>query len=974
MMSFWLAKPDPASNDKTLRIRATTASENLTAALTGLLLVLVWVFVMDLFSPAGAIDAPIGSVSQVTQLTVDAGTAETPASSQQAKRSGSNPASVRDEDSRIRALISQALSGPDRWSPTTLDEPIVLSDDQRVRWQTRLGRAEQAVSLLNSAVDNDQAHLWAQALFAQGCAHAALQQWQPAETALEEGLLRLATVEDPGLYVRLSRALARVTVERAGRPTAIQFLRRLLLHDSLQSNSVARSYVRIDLASLLFQSGLILEATELYQLALQEAVGQGDERIVLAAGRNLIVGLMSQRLYGEAYEWLGRLRPLMERHANRPTVHLLQLSYFELERFMGHPDVAIEGLQRFILEHGQASPYTLGRAYEYLADALRAGGQLAASIEAAEKGIDLLSSDANLVLPARLSLVETLLAIGQFERAAQQLERTQPPASVSSRHSMKLSELRLRTTLTAAGMTEAVDQLDTYLNANIAASFSEAEKKADYYQAKLLAQQQETELARVRERTVLLAAENRASQARANELDIKEQSSRRTRNLVALFAILGMILIGWFVYINANRRAERQLRIKEQKLNEDLSVLIEQKSQELVGRVEEQAALARALEEKRNTEAIGQITGNVAHDFNNLLQVIGSANERLRMNRADSLSRRILDTSDESLQHASSIVRQLLAYSRRQDLAPETLNLSRFLQNTRELFRSAIGEQYSLVIEGRDTAVAATVDSAQLTTALLNLLNNAAQAMPNGGRIELSADRYELHRAGQDGWTDVPVGPYLRLIVTDEGRGMDPSELERACEPYFTTKGEKAGTGLGLSSVLGFVKQSGGDLQMVSVVGVGTTVTFLLPAVDQPLATANPSSHSRPSIRDKRFLLVEDNDMVANVLLMMLEVLGASVERVDSGDAAIARLQQRSDYDYLLSDIRMPGRTDGHAILRWVEQRKLTLQVLLMSGFDGGSESDTPVLRKPFSSAELLEFLEKRLAGKKPSLETVDPA
>ena len=168
MMSFWLAKPDPASNDKTMRIRATTASENLTAALTGLLLVLVWVFVMDLFSPAGAIDAPIGSVSQVTQLTVDAGTAETPASSQQAKRSGSNPASVRDEDSRIRALISQALSGPDRWSPTTLDEPIVLSDDQRVRWQTRLGRAEQAVSLLNSAVDNDQAHLWAQALFAQG--------------------------------------------------------------------------------------------------------------------------------------------------------------------------------------------------------------------------------------------------------------------------------------------------------------------------------------------------------------------------------------------------------------------------------------------------------------------------------------------------------------------------------------------------------------------------------------------------------------------------------------------------------------------------------------------------------------------------------------------------------------------------------------------------------------------------------------
>ena len=301
--------------------------------------------------------------------------------------------------------------------------------------------------------------------------------------------------------------------------------------------------------------------------------------------------------------------------------------------------------------------------------------------------------------------------------------------------------------------------------------------------------------------------------------------------LVAMAALLVAVL--GFAQM-ALRRANRALgtRAEELVIANDRLEQSNRSLQEQIARREEAEA---ALRQSRKMEAIGQLTGGVAHDFNNLLQVVQGNLERLQLRSArDGTSlapelARLVDAAMQGARRAASLTQQLLAFSRRQPLAPRSLDMNKLIAATSELLGRTLGE--TIVIE---TVMAARlwpvlVDENQLQNALLNLAVNARDAMPGGGKLTIETANVFLDEAYAKGEDEVRAGPYAMLAVTDTGTGMPQDVLDKVFEPFFTTKEIGRGTGLGLSQVYGFIKQSGGHVKIYSEPGRGTTVKIYLP-------------------------------------------------------------------------------------------------------------------------------------------------
>ncbi|HSU04111.1 MAG TPA: PAS domain-containing protein, partial [Acetobacteraceae bacterium] len=377
-----------------------------------------------------------------------------------------------------------------------------------------------------------------------------------------------------------------------------------------------------------------------------------------------------------------------------------------------------------------------------------------------------------------------------------------------------------------------------------------------------------------------------------------------------------------------------------------------------------EAAQTRAAHAER-MQALGQLAGGIAHDFNNVLQAVsgGATLIERRPNDIDAI-RRFGRIILEAAARGSSITRRLLAFAHRSDLRAEPIDAGPLLDGMREILTHTLGAAITIRVEPEPGLPALFVDRGQLETVLVNLATNARDAMPEGGTLRLiAASRAVAEGARSTG--DLPAGRYVSITVADTGIGMDRATLARASEPFFTTKRQGEGTGLGLAMARGFAEQSGGTMRIDSRPGRGTRVTLWLPQAEPAEAPAptTQTEDAAPAIRTVRILLVDDDTLVREILCAQLEDFGYAVVGVEDGAAALAWLNTGAEVDCLVADLSMPGM-DGLALIRESQRRRPRLACILLTGFAGDSAAlavsgavsgSFSLLRKPVQGLQLID-------------------
>lgn len=379
-----------------------------------------------------------------------------------------------------------------------------------------------------------------------------------------------------------------------------------------------------------------------------------------------------------------------------------------------------------------------------------------------------------------------------------------------------------------------------------------------------------------------------------------------------------------------------------------------------------QIELARAREElfqAQKLEAIGQLTGGVAHDFNNLLMAILGSLQMLQKRLPDDPQiTPLVINAIRGAERGAALTQRLLAFARRQELDVRPVDVRDLVEGMVELARRSLPPDIAIEIECETGLPAVLTDGNQLETALLNLIVNARDAMPNGGLIRILArPRHVLQREGQ-----LEPGLYVELSVIDDGEGMDAETLARAPTPFFTTKGIGKGTGLGLSMVQGLTEQSGGALRLTSLPGFGTTVTLLMPAQAGAVQAATRTEDAMTTMQDKpqagrplTVLAVDDDALVLMNTGLMLEDLGHTVIEAYNGVDALAIVESGQEIDVVITDHSMPRMT-GAELAGRIRQIRPHLPIVLATGYaelPSGDGANLPRLPKPFSQQQLGEVL-----------------
>ena len=385
--------------------------------------------------------------------------------------------------------------------------------------------------------------------------------------------------------------------------------------------------------------------------------------------------------------------------------------------------------------------------------------------------------------------------------------------------------------------------------------------------------------------------------------------------------------------------------------------------------VSDQRKVAQELEQARHAlfqsqklEAIGQLTGGVAHDFNNLLMAIVASLELLEMRIPDDAkAQRLLENARAAAFRGSALTQRMLAFARRQELKPAAVDLVALVRNMSDLLKRSLGSQVPIEVKFPLTLLPVLVDPHQFELALLNLAVNARDAMPDGGMVTIAAFPVVV-AVGDD--SKLPVGPYVRISVADQGHGMDADTLLRATEPFFTTKGVGKGTGLGLSMVHGLMEQSGGRLLIRSVEGKGTTMEMWLPVASAETLeiepTVAPTPIETPTSGTLCVLMVDDDPLVREVIVAQLEDLGYVVVQASSAHEALALLGENRHFDVVITDHAMPGFT-GTQLIRHMAESWPEVPAILASGFaelDEHETLDAVRLKKPFTRQELVAALQ----------------
>ena len=374
-----------------------------------------------------------------------------------------------------------------------------------------------------------------------------------------------------------------------------------------------------------------------------------------------------------------------------------------------------------------------------------------------------------------------------------------------------------------------------------------------------------------------------------------------------------------------NRVAERTSEL--QRFNEQLELRIKERTRE------RETALAQLFEAQK-MDTIGQLTGGVAHDFNNLLMaVLGSLSLLEKRLPDDPRSHRLLQNAVQGAQRGAALTQRLLAFSRRQELKPEAVDCPQLVAGMRELLERALGPGIELQIQFQDALPAALVDANQLELALLNVALNARDAMPAGGTLTISATQPTQSVVAAE--AALEPGDYVRIVIADNGVGMDEVTLAKATEPFFTTKGPGKGTGLGLSMVHGLAAQSGGLLRIASQPNVGTTLELWLPIAATTAVQAAvdvPSLAAAPHIGPCTVLIVDDDLLVMTGISALIEDLGHTPIEAHSGAEALAKLSAGIEVDVVITDHAMPGMT-GLQLAQSIQEKYSGLPVILATGY-----------------------------------------
>ncbi len=395
-------------------------------------------------------------------------------------------------------------------------------------------------------------------------------------------------------------------------------------------------------------------------------------------------------------------------------------------------------------------------------------------------------------------------------------------------------------------------------------------------------------------------------------------------------------------------------------------------ARDITAQKEAAASLARteaALRQSQKMQAVGQLTGGLAHDFNNLLGgILGAlelAQAKLDQGKAEDVPR-YLSLGESALRRAASLTQRLLAFSRQQTLDPRSTDINQLVAGMEDLIRRSIGPSVHLEVVGGAGLWPSLVDPPQLENALLNLCINARDAMPDGGRLTIETANCALdeHAAAA---CELEPGPYVSLSVTDTGTGMSAEVIARAFDPFFTTKPPGQGTGLGLSMIYGFARQSGGQVRIHSEPGAGSTLCIYLPRHHEPPADAEPTPSAHlPHATPQRatILMVEDEPSIRELVCEILTDTGYSVLQASDGKAGLHILQSTTRLDLLITDIGLPGAMNGRQMADMARTTRPHLKILFMTGFaensmvgGGHLEHDMHVITKPFS----LDALKKRI-------------
>ena len=412
-------------------------------------------------------------------------------------------------------------------------------------------------------------------------------------------------------------------------------------------------------------------------------------------------------------------------------------------------------------------------------------------------------------------------------------------------------------------------------------------------------------------------------------------------------------------------------------LNATLGERVAERTRQLEVEMEERQKAEAALAQAQKMDAIGQLTGGIAHDFNNLLTGISGSLEfldaRISQGRLNELGRYVT-AAQGAAKRAAALTHRLLAFARRQTLDPKPTNINRLILDMEEMIRRTMGPAIEIEVVGAAGLWTTLVDPNQLESALLNLCINARDAMPDGGRLTIeTANKWLDGRTGRE--RGLAPGQYLSLCVTDTGTGMAPEVIERAFEPFYTTKPIGQGTGLGLSMVYGFARQSGGQIRIYSEVGQGTTVCLYLPryhgkaddlGVSAELAYVSPSRGEA----GETVLVVDDEPTVRMLVVEVLEDLGYSTLEAADGPGGLQILNSSARLDLLITDVGLPGGMNGRQLADAGRALRPGLKVLFITGYaenavvgNGHLEPGMQVMTKPFEIDVLASRIRECIVG-----------
>lgn len=378
------------------------------------------------------------------------------------------------------------------------------------------------------------------------------------------------------------------------------------------------------------------------------------------------------------------------------------------------------------------------------------------------------------------------------------------------------------------------------------------------------------------------------------------------------------------------------------------------------------------LRQSQKMDAIGQLTGGVAHDFNNVLTVITGTIEIIQEGLADKPQlAAIAQLIDDAASRGAEITSQLLTFARRQPLEPREIDVNGLVVETAKLLRPILGEHVEIVTRLADDAWLAMADPSQLSSAIVNLAVNARDAMPDGGRLTLETANRELDSTGNG---DGDAGSYVMVAVADTGHGIPADIRDRVFEPFFTTKGLGRGTGLGLSMVYGFAKQTGGAVAIESEEGRGTVMRLFLPrSAGEAVARTGPVAAPAAARGHETILVVEDDPLVQGYVIAQLGSLGYRTLTASDGATALALVDQGASFDLLFTDIIMPGGMNGRELAEAVRLRRPGVRVLYTSGYtdntivhEGHLDPGVALLRKPYRKADLSQKIREMLAAEGP--------